>query len=210
MSHFVDPDKREDKSSPKPWEQPHRKYHTPLSPPGWKASTPLFLTEHRHAEGNGKHHCSGSDLRCPQRPQTPPLCVLYSPKRYDEHKSCSPSPRLDKCKGKTKSWSKSDSSSSGEWLPSPKCRSDEHSSKHHELKYREGHEQLTSSHSSSTVEPSVELTYCGASPPTGKTPKSKDELDCDFPVMLWTPLGPLAFTPEALKSWGCAHLDNSK
>src|SRR5258706_916197 len=97
--------KREEKSGPKPWEQPCHEYPTSSSPLGWKASTPLFLTEHRCAEGNGKCHHSGSDSRHLQRPQTPPLCVPYSPKRYNECKSHSPSPRSDKCKGKTKSWS---------------------------------------------------------------------------------------------------------
>src|SRR5258708_34881520 len=68
VSCFMDPDKREDKSGPKPWERLCHEYRTPSSPPGWKASTPPFLTEHRHAEGNGKCRRSGSDSRHLQRP----------------------------------------------------------------------------------------------------------------------------------------------
>ena len=93
---------------------------------------------------------------------------------------------------------------------SPKCQVGRCSSEHHELKYQEGHDHSIPPRSVSTIELLVELTYCGVSPPTGKTSKINNELELDLPVMLKTPLGPLAFTPEALKSWGHAHLDNSK
>ncbi len=68
VSHFVGPDKREDRHSPKPWERLHNEYHVPLPPLGWKADTLLFRNEPRCVEGSGKRHCSGSDLRHPQRP----------------------------------------------------------------------------------------------------------------------------------------------
>ena len=44
-SHFVGPDKREDRRSPKSWERLHNEYHTPSPPPGWKADTPPFQNE---------------------------------------------------------------------------------------------------------------------------------------------------------------------
>src|SRR5258708_13527438 len=181
----------------------------PLPPPGWKADTPPFHNEPRCAEGSRKRHCSGSDSRCPQRPRTPLLHVPSSPRQYSEHKSHSHSPRSDKCKDRAKSWSMS-GSSVGSCSLSPKHQVGRCSSEHHQLKYRKGHNRSTPPHSVSTAEPSVELTYCGVSPPTGKTSKIANELKLDLPVMLKTPLGPLAFTPEALKSWGHAHLDNSE
>src|SRR5258708_3872698 len=237
-SHFVGLDKREDRRSPKPWgrlhneyrapspplgwkadtpvfhdepqrERPCNEYCMPLPPLGWKADTPPFHNEPQHVEGSGKHCCSGSDLRCPQRPRTPLLHVLSSPRQYSEHKSHSHSPRSDKHKDRAKSWSMSGSSVGSRSL-SPKCQVGRHSSEHCELEYREGHNRLTPPCSISTIEPLVELTYCGVSPPTGKTSKIDDELELDLPVMLKTPLGPLAFTPEALKLWGCAHLNNSE
>ncbi len=122
---------------------------------------------------------------------------------------CSRSPRSDKRKDRAKSWSMS-GSSIGSHSPSPKHQVGRHSSEHHELEYQEGHDHSTPPCSVSTVEPLVELTYCGVSPPTGKTSKIDNELKLDLPVMLKTPLGPLAFTPETLKLWGHAHLDNSE
>src|SRR5258708_33858753 len=45
VSHFVGPDKREDRHSPKPWERMHNEYKVPLPPLGWKADTLLFRNE---------------------------------------------------------------------------------------------------------------------------------------------------------------------
>ena len=129
-------DKREDRRGPKPWERLRNEYHMPLPPLGWKADTPPFRNEPRCAEGSRKHRHSGSESRCPQRPRTPPLHVPSSPRRYSECKSHSCSPRSDKQKDRTKSWSMS-GSSIGSHSPSPKHQVGRHSSEHHELEYQE-------------------------------------------------------------------------
>src|SRR5260370_15050309 len=137
---------------------------------------------------------------------------MHPPSRHREYKSRSPSPRGNQFKGKGKARSISDLSSVRSRSPTQARQSVGRSREGREPEYREDHKRLTSPQSASTVEPSMALSYGSSTTIHGRTSEIDDELDKDYPLMIKTPQleGPLAFTPEALKVWGRAHIDNSE
>ncbi len=66
--------------------------------------------------------------------------------------------------------------------------------------------------SESTVGLPLEISMCSPSPDEKSPMGGEDDLEKSLPIWLRTPLleGPLAFTPEALKTWGHANVDHSK